>query len=236
MNCIIIDDEQHAIDLLTIYIQKIEHLKIIGTFNNPINAISFIEHNSVDLIFLDIEMPEISGLKFIKIIKKKIPIILTSAYKEYALEGFENEVLDYLLKPISFERLLQSVQRVKSAENDITSIVQNKFIVLKTDSKNKLLKIDLADIIYIEGLKNYLSVFTTQQRVISLLNLKSLEENLPTDSFIRTHKSFIISIARVKLIDGNQVFLNGLERSIPISDSYRKKLFEVFRKNLIENK
>jgi DNA-binding LytR/AlgR family response regulator len=235
INCIIIDDEQHAIDLLNIHIQKIDKLKVLKTFNDPLSALSFLEHNPVELIFLDIEMPDISGIQFIKIIKKKTPVILTSAYKEYALEGFENEVLDYLLKPISFERLFQAVQRLRPMIN-LKSVTPMDFIVVKTDSKTKLLKIDLDDILYIEGLKNYISVFTSQQRIISLLNLKSFEENLPEERFIRTHKSFIISINKVRLIDGNQIFLKGVEKSIPISDSYRKNLFDLFRQNLIENK
>jgi len=236
INCVIIDDEQHAIDLIKIHVEKIDYLRVLETFNNPVNAIGFLENNDVDVIFLDIEMPEISGLSFIKLLKKKIPVIVISAYKEYALEGFENEVLDYIVKPVSFERLLQATQRVLALSNSKSSVAPNAFIILKTDSKNKLLKIDLDDIIYIEGLKNYISVFTTQQRVISLLNIKSLEEKLPADRFIRTHKSYIISIAKVKMVNGNQVFLKGLEQGIPISDSYKKNFFEIFRKNLIDNK
>ncbi|SHN33730.1 LytR/AlgR family response regulator transcription factor [Mucilaginibacter sp. OK098] len=236
INCVIIDDEQHAIDLIKIHVEKIDYLRVLETFNNPVNAIEFLENNDVDVLFLDIEMPDISGLSFIKLLKKKIPVVVISAYKEYALEGFENEVLDYIVKPVSFERLLQATQRVLALSNSKSVAAPNAFIILKTDSKNKLLKIDLDDIIYIEGLKNYISVFTTQQRVISLLNIKSLEEKLPADRFIRTHKSYIISINKVKMVNGNQVFLKGLEQGIPISDSYKKQFFEIFRKNLIDNK
>jgi DNA-binding LytR/AlgR family response regulator len=236
INCVIIDDEQHAIDLIKIHVEKIDYLRVLETFNNPVNAIEFLENNDVDVLFLDIEMPDISGLSFIKLLKKKIQVVVISAYKEYALEGFENEVLDYIVKPVSFERLLQATQRVLALSNSKSIVAPNAFIILKTDSKNKLLKVDLDDIIYIEGLKNYISVFTTQQRVISLLNIKSLEEKLPADRFIRTHKSYIISINKIKMVNGNQVFLKGLEQGIPISDGYKKQFFEIFRKNLIDNK
>ena len=236
INCVIIDDEQHAIDLIKIHVEKIDYLRVLETFNSPVNAIGFLENNDVDVLFLDIEMPDISGLSFIKLLKKKIQVVVISAYKEYALEGFENEVLDYIVKPVSFERLLQATQRVLALSNSKSIVAPNAFIILKTDSKNKLLKVDLDDIIYIEGLKNYISVFTTQQRVISLLNIKSLEEKLPADRFIRTHKSYIISINKIKMVNGNQVFLKGLEQGIPISDGYKKQFFEIFRKNLIDNK
>jgi len=231
INCVIIDDEQHAIDLIQMHVEKIDYLRVLETFNSPINAIGFLENNDVDVVFLDIEMPDISGLSFIKLLKKKIPVIVISAYVEYAIDGFENEVLDYILKPVSFERLLQATQRVLALSSGKSVAAQDNFIILKTDSKNKLLKVDLDDIIYIEGF----SVFTTQQRVISLLNIKALEEKLPADRFIRTHKSYIISIAKIKMVNGNQVFLKGLEQGIPISDSYKKKFFETFKKNLIDN-
>jgi two-component system LytT family response regulator len=140
INCVIIDDEQHAIDLIKIHIEKIGYLRVLETFNNPINAIGFLESNDVDVIFLDIEMPDVSGLSFVKLLKKKIPIVVISAYKEYALQGFENEVLDYILKPVSFERLLQATQRVLALSNSHGISAQENFIILKTDSKKQTAK------------------------------------------------------------------------------------------------
>lgn len=236
LNCILIDDEQHAIDLLEIHFKKIDYVNVIKTFNNPLHALSFLEDNTVDLIFLDIEMPEISGIEFIKLLKKKTDIIITSAFKQYAIEGFENEVLDYLLKPVALDRLLHSLQRAKAKKTEKLAYNTEEFIVLKTDSKNKLLKVDLSDIIYVEGLKNYIAVFTEQQKIVTLLNMKSIEESLPNDKFIRTHKSYIVSINKVKSVDGSQIFLKGTDEIIPISDSYKTMFFEILRKNLIENK
>lgn len=239
LTCIIIDDEQHAIDLLTIHIKKIDDVKVAETFTNPLDALKYLEHNQVDFIFLDIEMHEISGLDFMKVIKKKTNIVVTSAFKHYAFEGYENEVVDYLLKPVAIERLLLALQKVKAKISDDLAFNQSskdEFIILKTDSKNKLLKVDLDDILYIEGLKNYISVFTPEQRIVTLLNMKSLESSLPKDRFIRTHNSFIIAFDKFKLVDGNQIYLQGVNRSIPISEGYKKAFFTILKKKLIENK
>jgi len=239
LTCILIDDEQHAIDLLEYHIRKIDYLSVIKTFNNPLEAIYFLESNTVDLVFLDIHMPEISGLELIKYLKRKTGIIITSAHREYALEGFENDVMDYLLKPITFDRFLHSVQKAKEKlklQNQPEAEPSEDFIVLKTDSKNKLLKVDLADISYVEGLKNYVSVFTKQQRIITKLNMKTLEDRLPKDKFFRVHKSYIIAISQVKQIDGNQLHLKEVAELLPIGDNYKIPFFNLLKHKLVENK
>ena len=239
LTCILIDDEQHAIDLLEYHIKKIDYLSVIETFNNPLEAIYFLESNTVDLVFLDIHMPEISGIELIKYLKRKTGVIITSAHREYALEGFENDVMDYLLKPITFDRFLHSVQKAKEKlklHNKPETETTEDFIVLKTDSKNKLLKVDLADISYVEGLKNYVSVFTKQQRIITKLNMKTLEDRLPKDKFFRVHKSYIISISQVKQIDGNQLYLKEVAELLPIGDNYKIPFFNLLKHKLVENK
>ena len=239
LNCILIDDEQHAIDLLEYHIKKIDYLNVVKTFNNPLDALYFLESNTVDLVFLDINMPEISGMELIKFIKNKANVIIISAFREYALEGFENEALDYLLKPVSFERFLHAVQKAKEKiqlQSRPPADNADDFIVLKTDSKNRLLKIDLVDIVYIEGLKNYVSVYTTQQRIVTLLNMKSLVDSLPKEKFVRIHKSYIVAINKVKVINGNQIFLKDVERSLPVSEGYKPLLFNILKQKLVENK
>lgn len=238
LRCIIIDDEQHAIDLLKSYIEKISFLELIDTFNNPLNAISKID---VDIIFIDVQMPQLSGMDFIKLVKDKTKVIITSAFKEYAFESFEYEVLDYLLKPISFDRLLKAVQKAMNqltfTEEDNKHLYQHKnYIVVKIDAKNKLQKIELEDIVYIEGMKNYVTIHKEQQQITTLLNMKDLESSLPKDQFIRVHKSYIISIDKIKIIEGNQIFLRNMKESITLSETYKLTFFDLLKQKLIGNK
>jgi DNA-binding LytR/AlgR family response regulator len=237
LKCIIIDDEQHSIDLLKSYIEKISFLQLTGTFNNPLNALSSID---VDIIFIDIQMPQLSGLDFIKLVKEKTKVIVISAFKEYAFESFEYAVLDYLLKPVSFDRLLKAVQKAMNqlafADEDAKSGGAHKnYIVVRVDAKNKLQKIELEDILYIEGMKNYVTIHKEQQNITTLLNMKDLESSLPKDQFIRIHKSYIISIDKIKIIEGNQVFLNNVKESLTLSETYKTAFFDILKQRLIGN-
>jgi DNA-binding LytR/AlgR family response regulator len=237
LKCIIIDDEQHSIDLLKSYIEKISFLQLTGTFNNPLNALSSID---VDIIFIDIQMPQLSGLDFIKLVKERTKVIVISAFKEYAFESFEYAVLDYLLKPVSFDRLLKAVQKAMNqlafAEEDAKGSGSHKnYIVVRVDAKNKLQKIELEDILYIEGMKNYVTIHKDQQNITTLLNMKDLESSLPKDQFIRIHKSYIISIDKIKIIEGNQVFLNNVKESLTLSETYKTAFFDILKQRLIGN-
>lgn len=239
LTCIIIDDEQHAIDLLKSYIEKVSFLELRATFNNPLTAIP---ETDVDIVFIDMQMPQLSGMDFIKLMKGKAKIIITSAFKEYALESFEYEVLDYLLKPISFDRFLKAVQKAMNqltfAEEDVQTHnkQQKNYIVVKTDAKNKLQKIELDEIVYIEGMKNYVTIHKEQQQIMTLLNMKDVDSSLPKDQFIRVHKSYIISIEKIKIIEGNQIFLKNVKESIPLSETYKAAFFDLLKQRIIGNK
>lgn len=237
LTCIIIDDEQHAIDLLKSYIEKISFLTLKGAFNNPLSAIP---ETDVDIIFIDMHMPQLSGMDFIKLIRGKAKIIITSAFPEYALESFEYEVLDYLLKPISFDRFLKAVQKAMNqlafAEEDMQAKKHKNYIVVKTDAKNKLQKIELDEVVYIEGMKNYVTIHKDQQQIMTLLNMKDLESSLPRDQFIRVHKSYIISVDKIKIIEGNQIFLKGVKESIPLSETYKQAFFDLLKLTILGNK
>ena len=237
LTCIIIDDEQHAIDLLKSYIEKISFLTLKGTFNNPLSAIP---ETDVDIIFIDMHMPQLSGMEFIKLIRGKAKIIITSAFPEYALESFEYEVLDYLLKPISFDRFLKAVQKAMNqlafAEEDMQAKKHKNYIVVKTDAKNKLQKIELDEVVYIEGMKNYVTIHKDQQQIMTLLNMKDLESSLPRDQFIRVHKSYIISVDKIKIIEGNQIFLKSVKESIPLSETYKQAFFDLLKQTILGNK
>lgn len=238
LNCLIVDDEQHAIELLEMHLKKVPYVTIKATFTDALKAIEYLHTNEVDLIFLDVNMPDISGIEFIKVMNKKINIIIVSAFREYALEGFEHEVVDFILKPVSFDRLLRSLQKARPVQPaKEKEVAENaEYIVLKTDSKNKLYKVDFDDIVYVEGLKNYVSVITSTQKIVTLLNIKSLEDQLPKERFIRVHKSYIVSLNRVKSVDGNQIFLKDIKEAIPVSETYKAAFFNLLKNQLVQNK
>ncbi len=231
INCIIVDDEQHAIDILTHYVKQTPFLNLLASTTNPLQALQVVNENKVDLVFLDIQMPEISGLDFIKAINGKAKVILTTAYGEFAVEGFELEVLDYLLKPVSLPRFLKATQRAlniisnQEGKEGVTDF-EDDFILVKTESKGKLLKIMLPDIDYIEGVKNYVGIHHNGQKTLALLNMKDLDERLPEKYFMRIHRSFIVSVNKITALEGNQVILKNNKAEILLGESYRAVFFE----------
>jgi two-component system, LytTR family, response regulator len=240
INCIIVDDEQHAIDILVHYVKQTPHLNLVATTTNPIEALQIIATQHIDLIFLDIQMPELSGMDLIKAISGKAKIILTTAYSEFALESYELDVVDYLLKPIRLPRFLQAVQKaIKEAEeyNDEKQILINAeddYIFVKTESKGKLLKINLNEIDYIEGMKNYVAIFCGGKKTLVYTSMKDLEERLSKKQFIRVHKSFIIPIAKITGIEGNLLRLKNVTAEILIGDNYKADLMEIIRNKMIQ--
>lgn len=229
LTCLIVDDEPLARNLITDYVQKVPYLNLIQVCSSPMQAIEILRSQSVDLLFLDIQMPDITGISLLKALQIKPMVILTTAYSEYALEGYELDVVDYLLKPITFERFLRAVEKAsqrKSAPVAVTPPTsstpvidpQQPFVFVKDGTK--LVKIRWEDILYVEGLKDYVTIHTRQQKVVTLQRLKSLEEQLPSDKFIRVHHSFIVAVAAIDSIHKGEVQIgNAL---IPISDSYKK--------------
>lgn len=236
INCIIADDEQHAIDILVHYVNQTPHLHLAGSTTNPIEALQIVSTQKIDLIFLDIQMPELSGIDFIKAINGRCKVILTTAYSEFALEGYELEVTDYLLKPIRFPRFLAAVQKVSNTinENNNEQADEDDYIFVKTESKGKLLKINLCDIDYIEGMKNYVAIHRGNQKTLVYTNMKDIEARLPHKQFIRVHKSFIIPIAKVTGIEGNHLLLKGVTAQIMIGESYKADLMEIIRNKMIQ--
>ncbi|MDZ4708956.1 MAG: LytTR family DNA-binding domain-containing protein [Saprospiraceae bacterium] len=229
---IIIDDEPLARDLLSQYIGKVSYLDLIHTFSDPLKGLEYINANDVDLMFLDIEMPNLSGIGLLKILQKKTDVILTTAFSEYALDGYDLSVVDYLLKPITFERFLQAVEKAKikieayASAGDIHrksgNAADGDFIFIKDGTK--LVRINLHNIQYIEGLKDYVSIYTPDQKIVSLQRMKNLEQQLPKSQFIRIHHSYIISIKWIHAIHKDYVEIN--KASIPIGETYRKAFRE----------
>src|SRR5215204_7738220 len=244
INCIIVDDEQHAIDILVHYVSQTPHLNLVGSTSNPIEALQMVSAQKADLVFLDIQMPELSGIDFIKALNRTAKVILTTAYSEFAIESYELDVVDYLLKPIRLPRFLQAVQKAvkeldesrpePGAGTSLQTGPDDDYIFVKTESKGKLLKINLADIDYIEGMKNYVAFYRGTQKTLVYASMKEIEERLPHKQFIRVHKSFIIPIARITGIEGNLLRLQNISAEIMIGDSYKADLMEIIRNKMIQ--
>ncbi len=238
INCIIVDDEQHAIDILVHYVKQTPHLNLVASFTNPIEALQLLGQQKIDLAFLDIQMPELSGIDLIKTIQGKTKVILTTAYSEFALEGYELYVVDYLMKPIRLPRFLAAVQKAVEQINAGNETQQKKteddYIFVKTESKGKLLKINLADIDYIESMKNYVAIHRGLQKTLVYTTMIELEERLPKKQFIRVHKSFIIPISRITGIEGNLVRLKNVTAEILIGENYKAELMEIIRGKMIQ--
>jgi DNA-binding LytR/AlgR family response regulator len=238
INCIIVDDEQHAIDILVHYVKQTPHLNLVGSFTNPIEALQLLGEQKIDLVFLDIQMPELSGIDFIKTINRKSKVILTTAYSEFALEGYELYIVDYLMKPIRLPRFLAAVQKaieqVNAGNNMQPDTTDDDYIFVKTESKGKLLKINLGDIDYIESMKNYMIIHRGGQKTMVYTSMKELEDRLPKKQFIRVHKSFIISISRLTGIEGNLARLKNVAAEIQIGENYKAELMEIIKGKMIQ--
>lgn len=197
-------------------------------------ALRYVQNNKTDLIFLDINMPHLSGLGFLELLGSEPRVILTSAYSEYALEGYKYDVVDYLTKPVSFESFLRAV---KKAEDRMATGADLKkpagpgemddFIMVKSDRKGKLVKVVFSDIVYIESMRNYAAIYTRQKdRIMTLISLKELEERLPKNYFFRTHKTYIVALNQIKMIDGGEIILQEMKDRIPLGGAYRPAFFE----------
>lgn len=239
IQCIIVDDEQHALDILVHYVNQTPYLHLVATSTNPIEALQLVAKQKVDLIFLDIQMPELSGIDFIKAINGKAKVILTTAYSEFALDGYDLAVVDYLLKPIRLPRFLTAVQKavnlLEHPQDQVPATeAKDDYIFVKTESKGKLLKINLTDIDYVEGMKNYVAIYRGGQKTLVYTSMKDLEERLPAKDFIRVHKSFIIPIAKVTGIEGNMLRLKDVSAEILIGENYKADLMEIIRNKMIQ--
>lgn len=229
INCIIIDDEPLARTGLKEYIADIDFLNLAGEFDSPLSATELIGAGEVQLIFLDIQMPKITGLDFFKTLRNPPAVIFTTAYPQYALDGFEVNALDYLVKPISFDRFLKATMKakefyeVRQENKTIGGATDNsEYFFIKAD--NKLVKILFDDILFVEALQNYVTIHTTTKKFISYLTFKSVEDYLPASRFIKVHKSFIVAASRIDSIDGNEIRMG--EHRIPISRSLKDEVTE----------
>ncbi|QKJ31438.1 response regulator transcription factor [Mucilaginibacter mali] len=242
IRCLVVDDEPLALHIIEDYIAKTPFLTLVKATTNPIEALTIVQDGGVDLVYLDVQMPELTGIQFLRIANGKAKVILTTAYPQYALEGYELDVIDYLLKPIAFDRFFKSAQKAQSIIQPATKAPASEqqpivvaapaqpqddfshdFIFVKTE--HKIQKVYLHDILYIEGLKDYISIFTTAERIITLQNMKKMEDALPDRHFVRVHKSYIVALNKIDSIERSRIFIG--DKVIPVGDTYRDQFFKM---------
>lgn len=239
IRCLIVDDEQSAIDILRQYVEKTPFLTLVASTTHPVEALRLVATQPVDLVFLDIHMPQLSGLDVMPLLTGKCQVILTTAYSEFALKGFELEALDYLLKPIAFERFLKAAQKALKAQAPPAPplvLPPDNYIFVKTESKGRMRKVAFEEIVFVEGLKNYVSIYTGQERIVTLLNIKDLQQRLPPAQFMRVHKSYIVSLPKIRALDGNLILFGDGQASAPLGDTYRRGFFEALQRHVVGGK
>jgi DNA-binding LytR/AlgR family response regulator len=231
INCLLVDDEPASLDLLEHFISRVYFLNLVKKCRNAIEAMQILEENHIDLLFLDINMPDVNGIQFLKSLISKPAVIFTTGYKEFALEGYENDVVDFLLKPFDFERFLKAVNKANNLLSKTTRPPairqkQQQFIFVKADYK--LVKINVDDIIFVEGLKDYIKIYTKQKLILTLMSMTAIEEKLPSDDFFRVHRSYIISLSKIDSVSRHRVIIG--EKFIPISVPYRDRFYAIIDK------
>jgi DNA-binding LytR/AlgR family response regulator len=232
INCIAIDDEPLALSKLEAFIARVPGLNLLRTFDNAVEVVSWLNENRVDLVFLDIQMDQLTGIQFLEATGLNCFIIITSAYDQYAMKGFELNVTDYLLKPFSFQRFLMAVNKVmervsQNAEGKKEIVEDNRYIFVKTEYR--LEKVDTEDILYIQGMKDYLRIVCSRKKIMTLQSFAKLEELLPSKKFCRIHKSFIIAIDKIESIERGVVLI--ADQRIPVSHTYKESFLNRIKLN-----
>ncbi|MBK9505378.1 MAG: LytTR family DNA-binding domain-containing protein [Chitinophagaceae bacterium] len=222
MKCIIVEDEPLALERTKGYVEKLPFLKLLATFDNGVDALLFLKDNTIDLLFLDINLGELSGIQMLEAAKPDCAVIITTAYHEYALKGYELNVTDYLLKPFTFERFFQAVEKAK-VSLDKKETPEKKSVFIKTEYR--LEQVLLSDIIYIEGMRDYRRIFLTGKSIMTLQTFKELEEMIPPSAVCRVHKSYMVAVDKIESIEKDRIKI-GKER-IPISDTYKSHFFNI---------
>lgn len=237
ITCAVIDDEPPAIDILENYIRKVPFLQHTASYDNPLDASAALSRQCPDLIFLDVQMPELSGVQLVRLLAGKTKVIFTTAHSHYAVDAYENNVVDYLLKPISFERFLKASQRVfESFPPLLPSQPEpaiDDYVFVKT--QHKFVRVPLGEIVYLEGLGNYVSLYTTSERFIVHTSIRDWEERLSAARFVRVHKSHLVSLDYVKSVEGNQITVvqNEKTHTIPIGDMFRTAFYQLLNRKTV---
>ena len=231
MNCLAVDDQPLALDVIEDFVAKVPYLKLVGKCTSAMEASKFLKEEKIDLLFLDINMPMVTGLEFVKSLIKRPMVIFTTAYPNYALEGFELKAVDYLVKPIRFERFLAAVNHAYELfllKNNVSKNEETATDYLLIKVEYSTVKINFKDILFIKGVKDYVQIFTVQGKYLTVSTMKNIESKLPENDFLRVHKSYIISLPKIEKIERFRIWIN--ENSIPVGDTYKKQFMEVVDK------
>lgn len=228
LTCIIVDDEPPAIRILQKYAEQLPGLECIATTTRALEVLELVEMHKPDILFLDIQMRDLTGIQLSTLLKEKVRIIFTTAYPQFAVEGFELNAVDYLLKPIAFNRFISAVEKARAvilptSTKQNASVLEDDYFFIKTDGKNKFRRVEIADIFYIESIKNYIVIHTPEEQIVTYNTLKYFEENLPNNQFIKIHKSFIVAFNKIEKTDNNEVWL--LQKNLPLGDTYKNDFF-----------
>jgi DNA-binding LytR/AlgR family response regulator len=234
--CLIIDDEPLARGLMRNHIEKLESLELVGECSDAMKAVEVLRNHKVDLMFLDIQMPQITGIEFLKTLKNPPQVIITTAYRDYAIEGFELDVVDYLLKPITFERFLKSVNkyfqgsgREDALQDEPSSVNPQSEAHIYVKENKRMVKVHLNDILYIEGLSEYVKIYTPAKKIVTKTSMTNMEEKLPGNEFLRIHKSYIVSLPKIDAFTSVSIEIEGKE--LPVGRSYKEKVATVLQKD-----
>lgn len=233
LSCIIVDDEPVARQILHEFVEQVPYMDLQGKFESAMKAEVFLKNNTTDIIFLDIEMPKVSGLQLLQKLNIESMVILTTAFPRYALEGYELDIIDYLLKPFAFNRFLKAVQKAKDyyqMKNVANVTSQPSYIFIR--SEKRIEKIELNNILYAESLGNYVSIYTDSKKIIAYLTMKSLESQLPLNEFIKIHQSYLVNSSKIDAIEGNEIKIGS--RSLPMSRNYREMVMKIVHQRLLK--
>ncbi len=236
MRCVIIDDEQPAIQVIRRHIDRLQHLELVGTANNPLVGIELIKREKPDVVFLDIQMDEMSGIDVMKIIAEFSKVVFCTAYSEFAVQSYELDAVDYLMKPIEFPRFALAVQRVADSllsRHTYYQPIDNDYIFVKMGQRGKMLRIDLDNIAFIEAMSNYVAFHMEPRKIVAYLSLKELEERLPDGLFMRIHKSYIVSLRQVASMENNELVLKMGGKRLPIGANYKAAFLEKVKGKLM---
>jgi DNA-binding LytR/AlgR family response regulator len=242
---LIVDDEQAALEVVIAYVQDTPFLELVAATTDPLEASQILQDHHIDLVFLDIQMPKMSGMHFLKLYEKKVKFIMTTGYEQYAIDSFEYGVVDYLTKPFSYDRFLKAVQKMPAPASmieekkttrpqkviPIVKQEREEFIFVKIDTKGKFHKVVFKDVLYMEALKTYATIYTAEDRVVCNLTLSDLQRRMPSDRFMRIHRSYMISTDKITGIEGDEVLLRKVVR-VPIGDTYKQAFFDAFESTI----
>jgi two-component system, LytTR family, response regulator len=247
LKCIIVDDEQNAVDVLKLMVQQSGLLQLVCATTKPQEALDFINQQSADIAFLDIHMPGFNGLDLARALKGKCEVVFITGHSQFVTEAYELEVADYLLKPIPLPRFINAVHRVIKRIAPVNQPLQHypqqhggldgiedDYFFVKTEQKGKMVKINLADIDYVEGMKNYLAIYHSGRKTLALLNMKDMEDRLPSKYFVRVQKSFIVALHKISMVEANKLMLHNIDNPIAIGDMYRQQFMEAMKGKLVK--